>query len=146
MIFFIIVGTLFLRYSVLGRQICAIGGNERAARLAGIQVNRVRMFVFMVTSILASFAGIIASGFLGSAEMTAGTGLELDVIAAVIIGGASLSGGKGSIVGSLVGAAIMGILRNGFVLLGLRYEAQIISIGVVIILAVVMDSLRSAKK
>jgi len=146
MIFFIIVGTLFLRYSVLGRQICAIGGNERAARLAGIQVNRVRMFVFMATSTLASFAGIIASGFLGSAEMTAGTGLELDVIAAVIIGGASLSGGKGSIVGSLVGAAIMGILRNGFVLLGLRYEAQIISIGIVIILAVVMDSLRSAKK
>jgi ribose transport system permease protein len=78
--------------------------------------------------------------------MTAGTGLELDVIAAVIIGGASLNGGKGTAVGSLIGAAIMGVLRNGFILLGLRYEAQIISIGVVIILAVVMDSLRSAKK
>jgi ribose transport system permease protein len=145
MIFFVIIGTVFLRYTVLGRQIYAVGGNERAARLAGVQVNKVRLFVFMTTSILSAFAGLISSGFLGSAEMTAGTGLELDVIAAVIIGGASLSGGKGTIVGSLVGAAIMGVLRNGFVLVGLRYEAQIISIGVVIILAVVMDSLRSAK-
>lgn len=146
MLFFVVIGAFFLRYTVLGRQIYAVGGNERAARLAGVQVNKVRLFVFITTSILASFAGIIASGFLGSAEMTAGTGLELDVIAAVIIGGASLNGGKGTVVGSLIGAAIMGVLRNGFILLGLRYEAQIISIGVVIILAVVMDSLRSAKK
>jgi ribose transport system permease protein len=76
--------------------------------------------------------------------MTAGTGLEMDVIAAVIIGGTSLKGGRGTIVGSLIGAAIMGILRNGFILLGFSYEAQIISIGVVIILAVTIDSLRTS--
>ncbi len=146
MLIFVIIGALFLRFSVLGRQIYAIGGNERAAWLAGIQVDKVRMIVFINTGVLAAFAGIVASGMLGSAEMTAGTGLELDVIAAVIIGGASLKGGRGSVVGSLVGAAIMGVLRNGFILIGLQYEAQVISIGLVIILAVVLDSLRSGKK
>jgi len=83
---------------------------------------------------------------LGSAEMVAGTGVELDVIAAVIIGGASLKGGKGTIAGSIIGAAIMGVLRNGFILIGLPYEAQVISIGLVIILAVVIDSLRSSRR
>jgi ribose transport system permease protein len=146
MLIIVIIGAFFLRFTVLGRQIYAIGGNERAARLAGIQVDSVRMIVFMIIGVLASFAGIVAAGTLGSAEMTAGTGLELDVIAAVIIGGASLKGGKGYVVGSLVGAAIMGVLRNGFILLGLQYEAQVISIGLVIILAVVMDSLRSGKR
>ncbi len=146
MLFLVVLGTVFMSMTVVGRQIYAIGGNERAARLAGIQVHRVRSLVFIITSTLAAFAGVIASGMLGSAEMVAGTGLELDVIAAVIIGGASLSGGKGTIVGSLIGAAIMGVLRNGFILLGLPYETQIISIGLVIILAVIIDSLRSGKR
>jgi len=145
MLSLVIVGTLFMHYTVIGRQIYAIGGNDRAARLAGIQSDNVRMLVFMTTSGLATFAGIISAGMLGSAEMTAGTGVELDVIAAVIIGGASLKGGKGTVVGSLIGAAIMGVLRNGFVLLGLSYEAQIISIGLVIILAVVVDSIKTGK-
>ena len=83
---------------------------------------------------------------LSSAEISAGTGLELDVIAAVIIGGASLSGGKGTIVGSLIGAAIMGILKNGFILLGLPHAVQTVSIGVVIILAVVIDSIRVSRQ
>jgi ribose transport system permease protein len=143
MIVFVALGTVFLRFTVIGRQIYAIGGNERAAKLAGIQVNKVRTIVFVATSALAAFSGLVMGGMLGSAEMTAGTGLEMDVIAAVIIGGASLKGGRGTIVGSLIGAAIMGILRNGFILLGFSYEAQIISIGVVIILAVTIDSLRT---
>lgn len=146
MVIIVIIGILFLRYTVTGRQIFAIGGNERAARLAGIQVNKIRIIVFIITSSLAAFAGLIAAGMLKSAEMLAGTGLELDVIAAVIIGGASLTGGKGSIIGSIIGAAIMGVLRNGFILLGLPYEVQIISIGVVIILAVVIDSIRGSKQ
>lgn len=144
MLVFVAVGTLFLRFTVIGRQIYAIGGNERAAKLAGIRVNGVRTLVFMATSALAAFSGLVTGGMLGSAEMTAGTGLEMDVIAAVIIGGASLKGGRGTIIGSLIGAAIMGILRNGFILLGFSYEAQIISIGVVIILAVTIDSLRTS--
>jgi ribose transport system permease protein len=143
MILFVALGTLFLRFTVIGRQIYAIGGNERAAKLAGIRVNAVRTIVFIATSALAAFSGLVTGGMLGSAEMTAGTGLEMDVIAAVIIGGASLKGGRGTIIGSLIGAAIMGILRNGFILLGFSYEAQIISIGVVIILAVTIDSLRT---
>jgi len=143
MIVFVALGTVFLRLTVIGRQVYAIGGNERAAKLAGVQVNRVRTIVFVATSALAAFSGLVMGGMLGSAEMTAGTGLEMDVIAAVIIGGASLKGGRGTIIGSLIGAAIMGILRNGFILLGFSYEAQIISIGVVIILAVTIDSLRT---
>jgi ribose transport system permease protein len=143
MIVFVTLGTLFLRFTVIGRQIYAIGGNERAAKLAGIQVGKVRTIVFVATSALAAFSGLVMGGMLGSAEMTAGTGLEMDVIAAVIIGGVSLKGGRGTIIGSLIGAAIMGILRNGFILLGFSYEAQIISIGVVIILAVTIDSLRT---
>ena len=142
----VVIGSLFLRFTVFGRYIYAVGGNERAARLAGIQVNKIRLIVFMICSSLAAFSGIVVAGMLGSAEMTAGTGLELDVIAAVIIGGTSLSGGKGTVVGSLIGAAIMGVLRNGFVLLGIPYEVQVISIGVVIILAVVFDSLKSKRR
>ncbi len=146
MAIFVVIGSLFLRFTVFGRYIYAVGGNERAARLAGIQVNKIRLIVFMICSSLAAFSGIVVAGMLGSAEMTAGTGLELDVIAAVIIGGTSLSGGKGTVIGSLIGAAIMGVLRNGFVLLGIPYEVQVISIGVVIILAVVFDSLKTRRR
>jgi ribose transport system permease protein len=145
MIVLVVLGTMFMNWTVSGRQIYAIGGNERAASLAGVPVRRVRTITFVLTSVLAAFAGIISAGMLGSAEMVAGTGLELDVLAAVIIGGASLKGGKGTIAGSIIGAAIMGVLRNGFILVGLPYEAQVISIGVVIMLAVVIDSLRSGR-
>ncbi len=146
MIAFIALGAGFLRYTVPGRQIFASGGNERAAKLAGINVQKIRTIVFIVTSGLAAFSGIVMAGMLGSAEISAGTGLELDVIAAVIIGGTSLKGGKGTVIGSLIGAAIMGILKNGFILLGFSFEMQIISIGVVIILAVVVDSIRTGKR
>ena len=146
MLVLVVLGSIFLSKTVRGRQIYAIGGNERAASLAGVPVNQVRAIAFVLTSVLAAFAGVIAGGMLGSAEMVAGTGVELDVIAAVIIGGASLKGGKGTIAGSIIGAAIMGVLRNGFILIGLPYEAQVISIGLVIILAVVIDSLRSSRR
>ena len=140
-----IIGAIFLKYSVTGRYIYAIGGNERAARLSGIRVENVRMLVFILTSSLAAFAGVMIIGKLGTAEVIAGTGAEIDIIAAVIIGGTSLSGGKGSILGSLIGAAIIGVLRNGFVILGLPIAAQTIGIGVVVILSVTIDSLRSRK-
>ena len=143
MIVFVALGTLLLGFTVIGRQIYAIGGNERAAILAGIQVNRVRAIVFVTTSALAPVSGQVMTRMLGSAEMTARTGLEMDVIAAVIIGGTNLKGGRGTVIGSLIGAAIMGILRRGFILLGFSYEARIISIGAVIILAVTVDSLRT---
>lgn len=146
MLVIVVIGVLFLRYSVTGRYIYSVGGNERAARLSGINVERIRMLVFILTSSLTAFAGIITIGKLGSAEVIAGTGSEIDIIAAVIIGGTSLSGGKGSIVGSIIGAAIIGVLRNGFVLLGLPIAAQIIGIELVIILSVIIDNIRTKRE
>ncbi len=142
---FVIIGAVFLKYSVTGRYIYAIGGNERAARLSGIKIENVRMLVFILTSSLAAFAGIVTIGRLGTAEVIAGTGAEIDIIAAVIIGGTLLSGGKGSVIGSLIGAAIIGVLRNGFVILGLPIAVQTIGIGIVVILSVTIDSLRSRR-
>jgi len=145
MIVIVILGSLFLKYTVIGRFIYAVGGNERSARLSGVNVERIRKFVFILTSSLAAFSGIIMIGKLGTAEVIGGTGAEIDIIAAVIIGGTSLSGGKGSAVGSIIGAAIIGVLRNGFILLGLPIAAQTIGIGLVVILSVSIDSIRTKR-
>lgn len=139
---FVLVATLFLRNTVLGRQIYGVGSNERAARLSGVNVNRVRLFCYTLTGLLAAYAGIMTAGLLSNALTDAGTGVELDVIAAAVIGGASLAGGQGTVYGAVIGAAIMAVLRNAFVLLGLPSYLQTISIGVVIIVAVSLDRLR----
>ena len=145
MIVVLIIASLFLKYTVTGRFIYAVGGNERSARLSGINVDRIRMFVFILTSALAAFSGIIMVGKLGTAEVIAGTGAEIDIIAAVIIGGTSLAGGRGTIIGSIIGAAIIGVLKNGFILLGLPIAAQTIGIGMVVILSVTIDSIRTKR-
>jgi ribose transport system permease protein len=132
----------FLRNTVLGRQIYAVGSNEEAARLSGVNVDRVKLFTYAATGTLCALAGVMSGGLLATAATNAGEGNELDVIAAVVIGGASLSGGVGTIVGAVIGAAIMAVLRNAFVLLHLPAFLQTISIGVVIILAVASDNLR----
>jgi ribose transport system permease protein len=142
MVVAVVLFSLFLRFTVLGRQIYAVGSNEQAARLSGVPVNSVKLFVYTITGLLAAYAGMITAGLLGTSATNAGTGSELDVIAAVVIGGASLSGGEGSIVGSIIGAAIMAVLRNAFVLLRFPIYMQTISIGVVIILAVAIDQVR----
>jgi len=139
---FVILFSLFLRYTVLGRQIYAVGSNEQAARLSGVPVNLVKLFVYTITGMLAAYSGIITAGLLGTSATNAGTGSELDVIAAVVIGGASLAGGEGTIIGSIIGAAIMAVLRNAFVLLQFPIYMQTITIGVVIILAVALDQMR----
>ncbi len=115
---------------------------SRAARLSGVPVNLVKLFVYTVTGTLAALAGIMTAGLLETSATNAGTGSELDVIAAVVIGGASLAGGEGTIIGSIIGAAIMAVLRNAFVLLQFPIYMQTISIGVVIILAVALDQIR----
>ena len=130
----------FLKHTVPGRQIYAIGSNEEAARLSGVDINRVKLYAYTVTGLLSALAGILQAGLLSTAVTNAGNGIELDVIAAVVIGGASLNGGKGSVWGALIGASIMAVLRNSFVLLRLPGFAQTISIGVVIILAVALDA------
>lgn len=139
---FVLVATLFLKNTVLGRQIYGVGSNERAARLSGVNVNRVRMFCYTLTGFLAAYAGIMTSGLLSNSATNAGIGTELDVIAAAVIGGASLAGGEGTVYGAVIGAAIMAVLRNAFVLLGLPTYLQTVSIGVVIVLAVALDRLR----
>lgn len=138
----VIVFSLFLRYTVLGRQIYAVGSNEEAARLSGVPVKFVKTFVYTVTGTLCAISGILTAGLLSTAATNAGLGTELDVIAAVVIGGASLAGGSGTIIGSIIGAAIMAVLRNAFVLLKFPIAMQTITIGVVIIVAVAADQFR----
>jgi len=138
----VIIFSLFLKHTVLGRQIYAVGSNKEAARLSGVNIDRVQIFAYTITGAFCALSGIINAGLLATAATNAGTGNELDVIAAVVIGGASLSGGEGSIIGAIIGAAIMAVLRNSFVLLHLPAFMQTISIGVVIILAVAFDNLR----
>jgi ribose transport system permease protein len=139
MVVLVILFTLFLRFFVLGRQIYAVGSNEVAARLSGVPANRVKMFVYMLTGVLAALAGIMTAGLLRTAATNAGAEVALDVIAAVVIGGASLAGGQGTIFGAIIGAAIMAVVRNSFVLLQVPSYAQQITIGVVIIAAVSAD-------
>jgi ribose transport system permease protein len=134
--------SLFLQHVVLGRQIYAVGSNEQAARLSGVNVANVRLFVYTLLGGLAAMAGVMNAGLLSTAPTNLGVGSELDVIAAVVIGGASLSGGEGTILGAVIGAAIMAVIRNAFVLLKLPIYMQTVTIGVVIILAVALDQLR----
>ncbi len=128
--------------TVFGRQVYATGSNERAARLSGVNIDRVRLLVYVLMGALAGVAGLINAGTLATAAVSDGQGIELDVIAAVVIGGASLAGGQGSVLGALLGAAILAVLRNGFVLLNFPLQLQTVTIGVVIVLAVGIDQLR----
>lgn len=131
-----------LRRTVLGVQIYAVGGNQRAARLTGIKVNRVLLFVYGVSGLLAGLAGIMSSSRLYSATGLLGNGYELDAIAAVILGGTSFTGGIGTIPGTLLGALIIAVLNNGLTLLNMSYFWQLVVKGLVIIVAVVIDRLR----
>lgn len=142
MVVLVTIFSLFLRHVVLGRQIYAVGSNELAARLSGVNVANVRLFVYTLLGGLAALSGVINAGLLSTSPTNLGTGNELDVIAAVVIGGASLAGGEGTILGAVIGAAIMAVIRNAFVLLKLPIYMQTVTIGVVIIIAVALDQLR----
>jgi ribose transport system permease protein len=141
----VILATIFLNRTVPGRYIYAVGSNERSARLSGVPVNKVRVFVYAVSGIFCALAGIILTGRLSTAATNIGIGNELDVIAAVVIGGASLQGGEGTVIGAIIGATIMAIVRNAFVLLHIPNHFQTITIGVVIVLAVGLDQLLKGK-
>jgi ribose transport system permease protein len=144
MLTLVVIAALFLANTVLGRQIYAVGSNLRAARLCGISVDRVQCFTYIVAGGLSALAGIINTGLLSTASTNLGQGVELDVIAAAVIGGTSLVGGEGSVVGTLFGAAIMAVVRNAFVLLGIPLHFQTMIIGLVILLAVGLDRRRHA--
>lgn len=137
-----VIGGLYLKYRPGGRSLYAIGGGAEVARLAGINVKRITTMAYVWTGLLAGVAGVVLATRLDSSQPSAGTGLELDVIAAVVIGGASLSGGTGRIAGTIAGVFIMGMLRNGLNLLGVSPFLQQIFIGLVIALAVMADVLR----
>ena len=133
---------LFLRYRAGGRMIYAVGGNPEVARLAGIDVRAVTVGVYVLAAVLAGLAGIVLAARLDSVQPSSGLGYELDTIAAVVIGGTSLSGGAGSIGGTLVGILIIGVLRNGLNLLNVSPFLQQVVIGVVIALAVAAETFR----
>ncbi len=136
-----VLAWLVLRYTRFGRHVYALGGNEETTRLAGIAVDRIKVAVYVISGALAGLAGLVLTARLNSAQPTAGVAMELDAIAAVVLGGASLAGGSGSVGGSIIGALIMGVLSNGLNLAGVpSYYQQIIQ-GSVIVLAVVLDSL-----
>jgi ribose transport system permease protein len=143
LIFFILIALvawLVLSKTTFGFRVYAVGGSEKAARLAGIRVPQTKIFTFALMGLLSALAGILGLAFLPSGQAgRTGVGLELDVIAAAIVGGASLSGGEGTILGTILGVLIIGVLRNGLILLGISPFWQTTIIGLVIIFAVGLD-------
>jgi len=137
--FVVLIAVVVTNRTKLGRYIYAIGGNEKAAELSGVKINNIKLIVYSIAGSLAALGGILVTSRLDSAQPNAGMGFELDSIAAVVIGGTSLSGGKGTIMGTVQGALIIGILNNGLVLLNVSPFWQQVIKGVVILLAVVID-------
>lgn len=136
------LAAIVLKYSVFGRHILAIGSNERTALLCGVPVLRVRLFVYTLAGALAGLAGIMEYATLTVGDPTDSIGLELEVIAAVVIGGASLKGGQGSVVGSLVGALLMTVIKTGCTHVGVPNWVQEILTGAIIVVAVTLDRVR----
>lgn len=146
MIVLTVIFYVFLKYRPAGRALYAVGGNPEVARLAGIHVERATLLVYTTCALLSGLAGVILSARLDSAQPSSGIGYELDTIAAVVIGGASLSGGVGGIGGTVVGVLIIGFLRNGLNLLHVSPFVQQVIIGVVIALAVAADTIRARRR
>lgn len=133
--------SIILNKTVLGRYIYAVGGNEQAARASGINVDRVKLAVYSISGLLAGLAGILLASRITTGQPNAGAGFELDAIAAVVIGGTSTSGGKGSMAGTLIGVLLIGVINNGLDLLNVTSYYQQVVMGIIIIGAVVLDSL-----
>lgn len=143
---FVIVGDIMLRKNRFFRQNYFIGGNEKASRLLGIQVDKVKIINYMIMSVIAAFAGIVMTARMGAAMVYAGTGLELNVITAVIIGGASLSGGEGSAIGAFLGSLIMVLIINALSLLNVNIYWQTFVIGGILLLAVTLDTINMKRR
>ncbi len=137
----VVVG-LMLRSTILGRYIFAIGSNENTARICGIRVERVKVYIYSLAGLLAGFAGWMQFSRLTVGDPTAARGMELDIIASVVIGGGSLQGGEGSIVGSVAGAMLMAVIRNGLSMKGVPNWVQDVLTGSIIVSAVALDRLR----
>lgn len=145
-VFLAVVVGIVMQRTIFGRHIFAVGSNEAAARLCGIRTQRVKVFIYSLAGLLFGLAGVMQLSRLRQGDPTAAVGLELDLIAAVVIGGASLNGGTGSILGSMVGALTMAVLRTGSQYMDWPTYMQEIIIGVLIILAVGLDQIRQARR
>lgn len=139
MLVFIVITTFIASRTPFGRQVYAVGGNERAAELSGVRVNRIKIMVYMISGFCAAVVGLIITSQLVAAHPATGTNYELNAIAVVVLGGASLSGGRGTIFGTIIGAFVIGVLNNGMVLSGLSEFVQTGITGFVIVAAVVLD-------
>jgi ribose transport system permease protein len=146
MIALALVTGFVLRWTRFGRYVFAIGGNEHAATLTGVPVRAIKASVYMISALSAGIAGIIQTGWLGAITTNIGTGLELQVIAAAVIGGANLAGGAGTATGALIGAALIEIIRNSLGLLGINAFWQGVFIGGAILLAVLFDRVRNFRQ
>jgi len=134
---------LLLQYTRFGQYIFSIGGNEAACRVAGVQVNRVKVRAYVLCAILAGFGGVLLTSLGGGASPTNAMGSELDIIASVVLGGVSLSGGSGSILGTVLGTLVLGCVDNGLTLIGMRAYWQVVMRGGILMLAVTLDALRT---
>ncbi|AZO22834.1 MULTISPECIES: ABC transporter permease [unclassified Mesorhizobium] len=146
MIILALITGFILRWTKFGRHIFAIGGNEHAATLTGVPVRQIKVAVYMISALSAGLAGIIETGWLGAVTTNIGTGMELQVIAATVIGGANLAGGVGTAFGAIVGAALIEVIRNSLGLLGINAFWQGTFIGGAILLAVLFDRIRNFRR
>jgi ribose/xylose/arabinose/galactoside ABC-type transport system permease subunit len=134
-----VFGLVLLKFTIFGRNLYAIGGNAEASRMAGINVVRNKILAFVISAALSSLAGVLMVGRIGSGQVTAGEGLQMQPIAAAVLGGASLLGGKGTMIGTLLGVLIMGVLVNGLNIMGAGSEIQKLTTGLILFLAVAFN-------
>ncbi|MCL5986244.1 MAG: ABC transporter permease [Actinobacteria bacterium] len=146
MVLIFILGGILLSRTVYGIHVYATGGNPKSAILSGVNVKNTKLIAFVITGFLSALAGILGTANIESGSPLSGSGYELDVIAAVIIGGTSLAGGEGSVVGTLLGAIIMNFIRNGLVLLGVEPYTQMVVVGFIIIFAVMIDRVVNVRR
>ncbi|GAA1514614.1 ribose transport system permease protein [Agromyces terreus] len=138
----IVIAAVLLSKTILGRYTFSIGSNEAATALSGVNVRRWKIIIYTLAGLFVGLAGVLSASRLSSAQPTGGMGLELEAIAAVVIGGTSLQGGKGSIIGTVIGALIMAVLTNGLRIISVPQEWQSVAVGIVILVAVYLDMLR----
>lgn len=145
-ILFYIVGVILFNKTPFGRHTLAVGGNEVSAGYSGIKIDKIKIIVFLMSGVFAAFAGILYAGRMQAGRFSFGEGDEMSVIAAVVLGGTSMSGGTGSVVGALVGSILMGVINNALILAGLSTAQQTIVKGAIIIVAVVLSNLAQKQK
>ncbi len=141
MLIFVALGAFYLRMLVMGRETYAVGGNEEAARFSGLNVGRIKLRTYALAGLCAGVAGMVSLGRFGTASTSTATGYELTVIAAAVVGGASLNGGRGSALGALLGTLVIALIENGIIILRLEQEYRLVIIGLAIIVAVSLDQL-----